>query len=73
MKKDWKFIYSKHYRDMAEGHIFIENKENACTIGLLPSFSMKQSELDEIAEFMCEAVNEKLVSTDKKTVRTDLW
>ena len=41
--KPW--AYSPHYKDEAEGHIFME-KEGACTITLVGAGSMTQEELD---------------------------
>ena len=41
--------YSRHYKDTAEGHIFLQ-KRGACTITLEGAMAMSQKELDKFAE-----------------------
>jgi hypothetical protein len=55
--------YGKHYKDFAEGHVFLD-KENACTITLTGAASMSQEELDKYAEIMTKALNQN--KDDKK-------
>jgi hypothetical protein len=56
MSKQYTMAYSRHYRDDAEGHIFI-NKEGACTITLTPAQSMSQEELNYFGEMIVDSVN----------------
>ena len=52
----YKFSYSKHYRDHAEGHIYID-KPGACTITLMGAASMDQQELDDLGELIVKLLN----------------
>lgn len=52
----YKFSYSKHYQDHAEGHIYID-KPGACTITLTGAASMEQSELDDLGELIVKLLN----------------
>ena len=59
MKNVKKFAtYSKHYKDFAEGHIFLD-KEGACTLTLKGASSMSQEQLDKYAKIMTKALNNK--------------
>ena len=49
--------YSRHYKDTAEGHIFLQ-KKGACTITLEGAMAMTQKELDKFAKIMVNALNE---------------
>lgn len=49
--------YGKHYKDFAEGHVFLD-KEGACTITLTGAASMSQEELDKYAKIMTKALNQ---------------
>jgi len=51
-----KFTYSRHYREHAEGHIYID-KPGACTVTLTGAASMPQEELDELAELIVKLLN----------------
>ena len=56
--------YLKHYKDDAEGHIYL-NKEGACTItlrglGFKGAAVMSQDELDRYGEVMAEALNKEM-------------
>ena len=56
--------YLKHYKDDAEGHIYL-NKEDACTItlrglGFKGAAVMSQEELDRYGEVMAEALNKEM-------------
>ena len=51
-------IYLKHYRDNAEGHIYLD-KEGACTIQLTGAVAMSQDELDRYGKVMAEALNKE--------------
>lgn len=53
-----KYSYSKHHRDHAEGHIFID-KPGACTINLEGAYSMTQEELDALGEKIVELLNQE--------------
>jgi hypothetical protein len=51
-------VYRKHYRDHAEGHIFLgQEKLNAVTIELTGAAAMTQEELDFYGEIIAEALN----------------
>lgn len=52
----YKFSYSKHHLDHAEGHIYIDNP-GACTITLTGAASMEQAELDELGELIVRLLN----------------
>lgn len=60
-----KMVYSKHYRDDAQGHIFIE-KEGACTVHLTGAAAMPQKELDQYGELF--AKSPKMLAVLKKLV-----
>ena len=56
-------VYLKHYKDDAEGHIYLD-KEGACTItlrgsGFKGAAAMSQDELDRYGEAMAEALNKE--------------
>lgn len=51
-----KYSYSKHHRDHAEGHIYID-KPGACTINLQGAYSMTQEELDALGEKIVDLLN----------------
>ena len=51
-------VYLKHYRDNAEGHIYLD-KEGSCTIKLTGAAAMSQDELDRYGEAMAEALNKE--------------
>ncbi len=53
-----KFTYSRHYREHAEGHIYID-KPGACTVTLTGAASMPQEELDELAELIVKLLTTK--------------
>lgn len=50
-----KVTYSKHHRDYAEGHIFMD-KSGACTITLTGAASMSQGELDCYGKVCAKAI-----------------
>lgn len=55
MNKKLRVAYSRHYRDDAQGHIFLD-KEGACTISLVGAASMSQEELDFYGKIMADAL-----------------
>ena len=57
MGKKIEWSYSPHYKDDAQGHIFMKNKEGACTIQLVGAASMTQEELNILGKKICYAVN----------------
>ena len=57
MEDNMKVTYRKHHRDNPEAHLFLDNKEGACTITLQGSVSMSQEELDYYGEAMAEALS----------------
>lgn len=48
--------YSRHYRDFAEGHVYI-NKPGPCTVLLTGAASMTQDELDRYVQLLAEAIS----------------
>ncbi|MBB3752564.1 hypothetical protein FHT44_005076 [Mycolicibacterium sp. BK634] len=54
--------YSRHYRDHAEGHVFID-KPGACTVQLTGAASMAQSELDGYGELLARAITARKIET----------
>lgn len=57
MAETKKYTYNQHYKEYAEGHIFIK-KEGACTVTLTGASSMSQEELDELGEKIVNLLNE---------------
>ena len=51
--------YKRHYRDNAEGHIYLD-KEGACTVHLDGAASMSQDELDLYGKAMAKALNKEI-------------
>jgi hypothetical protein len=52
--RKWK--YSPHHTDQAEGHIFIENDHGIYVINLTGNSSMSQTELNDLAQEIIEAI-----------------
>lgn len=64
-------VYRSHFKDDAQGHIFIE-KEGACTIGLTGASSMTQKELNFYGELFSNSINTmtpKQVKTAKELLK----
>ena len=51
-------VYLKHYKDAAEGHIYLY-KSGPCTINLKGAAAMSQNELDHYGTIMTEALNKE--------------
>ena len=51
-----KFSYSKHYREHAEGHIYID-QPGACMVILTGAASMTQEDLDDLGELIVKLLN----------------
>ncbi|HAT64540.1 MAG TPA: hypothetical protein DCS66_08045 [Flavobacteriaceae bacterium] len=51
-------VYTKHHKDNAEGHIYLD-KSGACTITLKGAAAMSQNELDHYGTIMAEALNKE--------------
>jgi hypothetical protein len=56
MAHTYKFSYSPHNFEHAEGHIYID-KPGACTITLTGAHLMEQKELDDLAEYIVRLLN----------------
>lgn len=56
MSHSYKFSYSAHHFDHAEGHIFID-KPGACTVTLTGASSMSQDELNDLGEMIVKLLN----------------
>ena len=54
-------VYLKHYKDAAEGHIYLDKQGflGACTITLKGAVAMSQDELDYYGKVMAEALNKE--------------
>ena len=63
-----KVAYSKHYRENAEGHIFMD-KPGAVTIGLTGAASMTQEELDFYGGIMADAIKNMTPEQRKESRR----
>lgn len=56
MSHSYKFSYSPHQFDHAEGHIYID-KPGACTVTLTGASSMSQDELNDLGEMIVKLLN----------------
>jgi hypothetical protein len=67
-------VYVKHYKDDAEGHIFLD-KSGACTITLIGAAAMPQNDLDRYGTIMAEALQKDHEQSKKNFLKniTRLW